>query len=59
MVNKATEKDVAKIKRLVESALSPREKAMYKSLLHKAEQLKRNNKTKRRSPYTQIGFNCC
>ena len=38
MVNKATEKDVAKIKRLVESALSPREKAMYKSLLHKAEQ---------------------
>lgn len=38
MVNKATEKDVAKIKRLVESALSPREKAMYESLLHKAEQ---------------------
>ncbi|MBW4532576.1 MAG: hypothetical protein KME09_01435 [Pleurocapsa minor HA4230-MV1] len=38
MVNKATEKDLEKIKGLVESALSPREKAMYESLLHKAEQ---------------------
>jgi hypothetical protein len=38
MVNKATEKDVAKIKRLIASALSPREKAMYESLLDKAEQ---------------------
>ncbi|MBW4533208.1 MAG: hypothetical protein KME09_04660 [Pleurocapsa minor HA4230-MV1] len=38
MVSRAAEKDVAKIKRLVESALSPREKAMYESLLHKAEQ---------------------
>jgi hypothetical protein len=44
MVNKATEKDVAKIKRLVGSALSPREKAMYKSLLHKEYHQKRNNK---------------
>lgn len=37
MVNKATEQDLAKIKRLIESALSPREKAMYESLLDKAE----------------------
>jgi hypothetical protein len=38
MVNKAAEQDLAKIKRLIASALSPREKAMYESLLHKAEQ---------------------
>jgi hypothetical protein len=38
MVNKAAEQDLAKIKRLIGSALSPREKAMYERLLHKAEQ---------------------
>jgi hypothetical protein len=38
MVNKATEKDVAKIKRLIASAISAREKAMYESLLDKAKQ---------------------
>jgi hypothetical protein len=41
MVNKATEQDLenlAKIKRLRESAISAREKAMYESLLQKAEQ---------------------
>jgi DNA replication initiation complex subunit (GINS family) len=38
MVNKATEQDLEKIKRLIASALSPREKTMYESLLHKAEE---------------------
>jgi hypothetical protein len=37
MVNKAAEQDLAKIKRLIASALSPREKAMYENLLDKAE----------------------